>query len=161
MGKPTAPEQLQALAKQIQTPIAKYPKETHHSAKEQVPSDTYRQRNTRSQGDYVGLLPPPEAPSSSKTLKVKISPQIKVRRGSHDSVRSPPNEGQTVRSTFEGRPNANKFSSNVRKSHAGEAAGGFLMMRQQVDESKKYDPIPNPNSKKTSMMADAFKRSRK
>jgi hypothetical protein len=164
MNKPTAPEQIQSLAKQIQIPITKYPKETHPSANAQAPSDAYRQRNTRSQGDYVGLIPP-EAPSSlssnNKTRKVKISPQIKVRRGSHDSVHSPPNEGQTVRGTLDGRPSASKFSSNVRKSHAGEAAGGLLMMRQQLEESKEYDPIPNTNNKKSNMMTDAFKRNRK
>lgn len=160
MGKPTAPEQLQSLAKQIQkTPIPKYPKETHPNAKEEAPSDAYRQRNTRSQGDYTGLLPPPEVPSTSnnKMRKVKIATHIKVRRGSHDSVRSPPNEGQTVRSTLDGRPNASKFNTNVRKAHAGEAAGGLIMMRQKL-EAKKYDSIPN---NKSNMVADSFKRNRK
>lgn len=156
MNKPVAPEQLQSIAKKIQSPITKYPKENGSDySKQQPPSDSYRQRNTRSQGDYIGLLPP-EIPVEKKKVmlddrKVKISPQIKVRTGSHDSVRVPPNDGQTVRSGLDGK---SKFG-NVRKSHAGEAAGGLLMMRQKDDLPVKQTNLPQ-NGKRS--MAGAFKR---
>lgn len=155
MNKPVAPEQLQSIAKKIQSPIPKYPKEHASDYTKQAPSDAYRQRNTRSQGDYIGLLPP-EMPVDKKKIhledrKVKISPQIKVRTGSHESMRVPPNDGQTVRGTLDGK---SKFG-NVRKSHAGEAAGGLLMMRQKDDIQVKEDNVA-PNGKRT--MTGAFKR---
>lgn len=168
MGKPTAPEQIQIVAKKIQSPINKYPKEqhSHHQQQQrenyskQPLSDAYRQRNTRSQGDYIGLLPP-EVPSSSnsttnkaKERKVKISQQIKVRTGSHESMRAPPTDGQTVRGNLDGSGNrSSKY--NVRKAHAGEAAGGLLMMRR--DDSDDRVPQASTSTTKRSM-ADAFKR---
>ncbi|KAL7310138.1 hypothetical protein PS15m_010933 [Mucor circinelloides] len=160
MGKPTAPEQIQIIAKKIQSPISKYPKEHNHSQQQhesyskQPPSDAYRQRNTRSQGDYVGLLPP-EVPSTAvKERKVKISQQIKVRTGSHESMRVPPTDGQTVRGGLDGESRAGS-KYNVRKAHAGEAAGGLLMMRR--DDSD--DRVPQASTSTTKRtMAGAFKR---
>ncbi|KAK4514116.1 uncharacterized protein ATC70_006124 [Mucor velutinosus] len=163
MGKPTAPEQIQIIAKKIQSPINKYPKEQNHSHQqqqhesysEQPPSDAYRQRNTRSQGDYIGLLPP-EVPSTNvvKERKVKISQQIKVRTGSHESMRVPPTDGQTVRGGLDGGNRAGS-KYNVRKAHAGEAAGGLLMMRR--DDSD--DRVPQASTSTTKRtMAGAFKR---
>ncbi|KAF1801473.1 kinase-like domain-containing protein [Mucor lusitanicus] len=165
MGKPTAPEQIQIIAKKIQSPINKYPKEQqqqqHESYSKQPPSDAYRQRNTRSQGDYIGLLPP-EVPSSSSTTtnaavkerKVKISQQIKVRTGSHESMRAPPTDGQTVRGGLDGGNRAGS-KYNARKAHAGEAAGGLLMMRR--DDSD--DRVPQASTSTTKRtMAGAFKR---
>lgn len=161
MGKPTAPEQIQIVAKKIQSPISKYPKEQSHSHQhesysKQPPSDAYRQRNTRSQGDYIGLLPP-EVPSTTnavKERKVKISQQIKVRTGSHESMRVPPTDGQTVRGGLDGGNRAGS-KYNVRKAHAGEAAGGLLMMRR--DDSD--DRVPQASTSTTKRtMAGAFKR---
>ncbi|GAN10223.1 kinase-like protein [Mucor ambiguus] len=161
MGKPTAPEQIQIIAKKIQSPINKYPKEQnqqpqqHESYSKQPLSDAYRQRNTRSQGDYIGLLPP-EVPSASavKERKVKISQQIKVRTGSHESMRVPPTDGQTVRGGLDGGNRAGS-KYNVRKAHAGEAAGGLLMMRR--DDSD--DRVPQASTSTTKRtMAGAFKR---
>lgn len=168
MGKPTAPEQIQTIAKEIgESPIQKYPKEQQQQQQQgeyskQPPSDAYRQRNTRSQGDYIGLLPP-EIPTIKKTeeRKVKISPQVKVRTGSHESMRVPPNDGQTVRSALNGKngSSSSKFG-NVRKLHAGEAAGGLLMMRQKEEKSSNIQPTPtastsNGGGKRS--MANAFK----
>ncbi|KAI7892183.1 kinase-like domain-containing protein [Mucor mucedo] len=158
MNKPVAPEQLQLIAKKIQSPITKYPKEHDGSdnvhPKQAPPSDAYRQRNTRSQGDYIGLLPPEIPVEKKKVLlddrKVKISPQIKVRTGSHESMRVPPNDGQTVR----GVDGKSKFG-NVRKSHAGEAAGGLLMMRQKDNDDMAKQQVVQ-NGKRS--MAGAFKR---
>lgn len=172
MGKPTAPEQIQIIAKKIQSPISKYPKEhqsQHHNQQQQEshsrqpPSDAYRQRNTRSQGDYIGLLPP-EVPTNTSTSaikerKVKISQQIKVRTGSHESMRAPPTEGQTVRGVLDGGNRSSSSSSgskyNVRKAHAGEAAGGLLMMRRG-DSDERTPQAPTSTTKRS--MADAFKR---
>lgn len=171
MGKPTAPEQIQIIAKKIQSPISKYPKEhqsQHHNQQQQEshsrqpPSDAYRQRNTRSQGDYIGLLPP-EVPTNTSTSaikerKVKISQQIKVRTGSHESMRAPPTEGQTVRGGLDGGNRSSSSSGskyNVRKAHAGEAAGGLLMMRR--GDSDERTPQASTSTTKRSM-ADAFKR---
>lgn len=163
MNKPTAPEQIQNIAKKIgESPIPKYPKEQQQQGEysKQPPSDTYRLRNARSQGDYIGLLPP-DIPAIKKNeeRKVKISPQIKVRTGSHESMRVPPNDGQTVRSALNGGQNGSsslKFG-NVRKSHAGEAAGGLLMMRQK-EEKKKNQPVPTAStSTGKRSMVNAFK----
>lgn len=155
MNKPVAPEQLQSIAKKIQSPIPKYPKEHASTYSKQPPSDAYRQRNTRSQGDYIGLLSPEIPVDKKKALlddkRVKISAQIKVRTGSHESMRVPPNDGQTVRGGLDGK---SKFG-NVRKSHAGEAAGGLLMMRQKDDIQVKQDDFAT-NGKRS--MAGAFKR---
>ncbi|KAI8061847.1 kinase-like domain-containing protein [Gilbertella persicaria] len=151
MGKPTAPEQIQTLAKQIQksSPISKYKKEPQQT--QQYVSEAYRQRNTRSQGDYVGLVIPssPDKDKQGPQKKVKIASQIKLRRGSHDSMRTPPHDGQTVRSVVDGR--AAKIGNNVRKAYAGEAAGGLLMMRQQEKSS-------SSSNNKRNIMVDAFKR---
>ncbi|OBZ88315.1 Serine/threonine-protein kinase ppk15 [Choanephora cucurbitarum] len=161
MGKPTAPEQIQMLAEQIQhtSPISKYKAEPI-SAQEPV-SDAYRQRNTRSQGDYVGLVAPhPEAKKNQpeQQKKVKIAPQIKLRRGSHDSVRIPPHDGQTVRSVIDGKTTK---LSHARKVHAGEAAGGLLMMRQ-LDKAPSTSSVSNTTTAATStkrnIMTDAFRR---
>ncbi|GAA5813166.1 hypothetical protein MFLAVUS_006640 [Mucor flavus] len=151
MNKPVAPEQIQLSAKKIQSPIQKYPKEQSSEYTKNPPSEAYRQRNTRSQGDNLGLLPP-DIPSEKKRVqddrKVKISPQIKVRTGSHESMRVPPNDGQSVR----GIDGKSKFG-NVGKAHAGEAAGGLLMMRQKEDTQMNEN---NPSSGKR--MTNAFKR---
>lgn len=151
MNKPVAPEQIQLSAKQIQAPIQKYPKERTSEYTNNPPSEAYRQRNTRSQGDNLGLLPP-NIPNEKKKVqddrKVKISPQIKVRTGSHESMRVPPNDGQRVR----GIDGKSKFGI-VGKAHAGEAAGGLLMMRQKEDTQM------NENNTSTSKrMTNAFKR---
>ncbi|KAI8379833.1 kinase-like domain-containing protein [Choanephora cucurbitarum] len=161
MGKPTAPEQIQMLAEQIQhtSSISKHKAEPI-SAQEPV-SDAYRQRNTRSQGDYVGLVAPhPEIKKSQpeQQKKVKIAPQIKLRRGSHDSVRIPPHDGQTVRSVIDGKTTK---LSHARKVHAGEAAGGLLMMRQ-LDKAPSTSSVSNTTTAATStkrnIMTDAFRR---
>ncbi|KAI8973739.1 kinase-like domain-containing protein [Mycotypha africana] len=147
MGKPTAPEQLRVIAQQIQVPITKYPKEEDQAQQKRTVenkevqletlSGVFRQRNTRSQGDYIGLLPPEtldrQQPSKGKmsNRKITISSQIRVRTGSHDSMRVPPSDGETVQR----RAGNNSFAANVRKAHAGEAAGGLLMMRQDDDEA--------------------------
>ncbi|KAI8636801.1 kinase-like domain-containing protein [Parasitella parasitica] len=155
MGKPTAPEQIQSIANKIQSPINKYPKEPQQQQQEnyskQPLPDVYRQRNTRSQGDYIGLLPPEVPTTAIKERKVKISPQIKVRSGSHESIRAPPSDGQTVR----GHSDRSNAKYNVRKAHAGEAAGGLLMMRR--DDSDDRVPQPSTSTARRSMV-DAFKR---
>ncbi|RCH86407.1 dual specificity protein kinase yak1 [Rhizopus stolonifer] len=125
MNKPNAPEQIKMLAQEIQYhPIAKYPKE--QAAGPKMTSD-YRQQYSRSQGDYVGMMPP-DMPRKGKLQtkeeegpKVKIDTRVKVRKGSHDSLHE---HHQTK-------------SINVRKAHAGEAAGGLLMMRQESFLQKK------------------------
>ncbi|CEP13096.1 hypothetical protein [Parasitella parasitica] len=161
MGKPTAPEQIQSIANKIQSPINKYPKETQQQQQQQqqqqesysnqLLSDAYRQRNTRSQGDYIGLLPPEVPTSAIKERKVKISPQIKVRTGSHESIRAPPTDGQTVR----GKSDSSNTKYNVRKAHAGEAAGGLLMMRR--DDGDDRGSQASTSITKRSMVG-AFKR---
>jgi serine/threonine protein kinase len=127
MGKITAPEQIQLIVQQIHSPVTKYPQENVQPQKSEsfTTTNTFRQRNTKSQGDYLGLLSPQDAPK-----KVKISPQIKVRRGSHDSEAIVRMDGKAK-------------ITNIKKSHVGEAAGGFLMMRR--DEGKRT-------------ISDAFKR---
>lgn len=156
MNKPVAPEQIQLIAKKIQSPIQKYPKEQQQAEyTKKPPSESYRQRNTKSQGDYVGLLPPnlPVEKMKEDTRKVKISPQIKVRTGSHESMRVPPKEGQTVRG-IDGKP---KFA-NARGAHAGEAAGGLLMMRQKDDIKVNDGTTTNTTNGGKKTMASAFKR---
>lgn len=150
MNKPTAPEQIQTVANEIHSPITKYPKEQGSDYSKQPPSDNFRQRNARSQGDYIGLLPP-DIPivKNDDTKKVKISPQIKVRTGSHESMRVPPNDGQSMRGTLDN--NRTKFG-NMRKAHAGEAAGGLLLMRQKDDTQRKEEPATKRG------VAGAFKR---
>lgn len=154
MNKPTAPEQIQTIAKEIQSPISKYPKEQGSEYSKQPPSDNFRLRNARSQGDYIGLLPP-DIPLNKKNTdespkKVKISPQIKVRTGSHDSMRVPPNDGQTVRGAIDGGHRSKL--GNMRKAHAGEAAGGLLLMRQKDDIQRRDEPTTKRS------VANAFKR---
>ncbi|KAI9366533.1 kinase-like domain-containing protein [Pilaira anomala] len=156
MNKPVAPEQIQLIAKKIKSPIQKYSKEQQRAEyTKKPPSESYRQRNTKSQGDYVGLLPPniPVEKIKEDTRKVKISPQIKVRTGSHESMRVPPKEGQTVRG-IDGKP---KFA-NARGAHAGEAAGGLLMMRQKDDIKVNDGTTTNTTNGGKKTMAGAFKR---
>lgn len=132
MGKITAPEQIQLVAQKIHSPITKYPKENAQPQQSEsfTTNKEYRQRNTRSQGDYLGLLPPEAKKPQDVPKKVKISNQIKVRRGSHDSE-------AVLR--MDGKAKIN----NIKKAHVGEAAGGLLMMRH--DEGKRA-------------ISDAFKR---
>ncbi|KAI8371841.1 kinase-like domain-containing protein [Blakeslea trispora] len=162
MSKPTAPEQIQVLAEQIQhtSPISKYKPEP--TSIQKPISTAYRQRNTRSQGDYVGLVVPDSSSGDTNRRdpperKVKIAPQIKLRRGSHDSLRIPPHDGQTVRSVIDGKT---AKLGHVRKAHAGEAAGGLLMLKQS-DKAPSYANATNnhaPTSNKRRIMPDAFRR---
>ncbi|RCH99151.1 dual specificity protein kinase yak1 [Rhizopus azygosporus] len=137
MNKPTAPEQIKAVAQEIHHPIAKYPKEKASSQdSSQESSPEYRLRHARSQGDYIGLLPPDMSKYNGlqdDMRHVKISSQVKVRTGSHDSLKTPPGNGQTVRGAMDG---GKLKLANVRKAHAGEAAGGLLMMRQKENPKK-------------------------
>lgn len=74
------------MVQKIDSPINKYnPKDSQNSyyySSRQPPSNKYRQRNTRSQGDDVGLLSP-EAPVIVKKMNdekkvVTISPKVKI-----------------------------------------------------------------------------------
>ncbi|KAI7906250.1 kinase-like domain-containing protein [Cokeromyces recurvatus] len=88
MGTITAPEQIQALANQIiQSPL---PTKQYM----QQPQHIYRQRNTRSQGDDLGLL----APQQQKK-KVVIAPEVNIR----DENRS--SKAHTTNNLFMMRPN--------------------------------------------------------
>jgi hypothetical protein len=166
MNDSTPPDSIQLIAKKLQgqVPISKYPKESQHPLSKEPQKQEYRIRNSRSQGDSLGLLPPEtihnknkkrndQAPDykASPTInqrKVRIAPQVKVRRGSHDSVRE---DNQATRGrTLDGKPKM----SNVRQAHAGEAAGGLLMMRQD-DKMKNTLPVNPPPGKR---MTNAFKR---
>lgn len=165
MNKPTAPEQIKVIAQEIQEPISKYRKENAPRLEEAGgPLGSYRQRHTRSQGDYIGLMPPDmpkksrlqkQAQDSSEVRKVKISSQVKVRTGSHDSLKMPPSNGQTVRGTMDG---GKSKRVNVRNAHAGEAAGGLLMMRQVEGDSFVQKKEVLKTSSSSSKLADAFKR---
>ncbi|KAG1374405.1 hypothetical protein G6F60_009529 [Rhizopus arrhizus] len=165
MNKPTAPEQIKVIAQEIQEPISKYRKENVQRLEEAGgPLGSYRQRHTRSQGDYIGLMPPDmpkksrlqkQAQESSEMRKVKIAPQVKVRTGSHDSLKMPPSSGQTVRGTMDG---GKSKRVNVRNAHAGEAAGGLLMMRQVEGDAFVQKKEVLKTSSSSSKLTDAFKR---
>ncbi|KAI8889510.1 kinase-like protein [Backusella circina FSU 941] len=173
MNDSTPPDSIQLVAKQLQgqVPISKYPKETEHSLSKEPQKQEYRIRNSRSQGDSLGLLPPEtrhdnnnknnkkrnddatdyQASPTHHQRKVRIAPQVKVRRGSHDSVRE---DGQVSRGrTLDGKPKM----PNVRQAHAGEAAGGLLMMRQ---DDKVKNTLPSLNPPPSKRVTDAFKRLR-
>ncbi|KAI9259303.1 kinase-like domain-containing protein [Sporodiniella umbellata] len=109
MNRPDAPPQIKTVAQQLENP--------------QDMNRAYRQRHARSQGETIGLVAP-----ESKDRKVKIAAHVKVRTGSHDTLRA-----SGTRLTDPGKSN----SINVKRAHAGEAAGGLLMLRQEENRPKK------------------------
>ncbi|KAF7724944.1 dual specificity protein kinase yak1 [Apophysomyces ossiformis] len=148
MNTPTAPNSMQELANDMQALDIGKPKlvqdhdDNEEDAGERV--SWYKHRHARSQGNLIGLLPP-EAPVLSQSQeersmnprthtddpsmmarKVKIAPKVKVRYGTQDSFRMP----EDVHGGNEERPRG-----WPRMTHAGEAAGGLLMMRQDIDPS--------------------------
>jgi hypothetical protein len=143
MGYAIPPGQLQIVAQKMegQTPTSKYDKRQEYSKK--PPSESYRHRHTRSQGDYIGYITPDDDDNKSNRRVVKIAQQVRVRTGSHESYRVQQDNNLTI----DGR-----VKINTRKIHAGEAAGGLLMMRHQDDAAAVT--ASKPPSKR---LSDTFK----
>ncbi|KAG0168819.1 dual specificity protein kinase yak1 [Apophysomyces sp. BC1034] len=161
MNAPTVPNPMQELANDMQAQaILENDNHEKQSAKEDGDGASheqrvgwYKHRHARSQGNLIGLLPPeipiggqgrsqPQQeplgsgidPNESRAMaeqhammmsrKVKIAPQVKVRYGMRDAFRMP----EDVHGGSDERPRG----LATRMVHAGEAAGGLLMMRQDT-----------------------------